>query len=141
MKMATVLATKGPGVFTTTAAALVTDAVRQLAANNIGALIVLDAHGLPEGILSERDLVRALAEGGALGGVVGDLMTSPITVGGPNDDVESVLRTMTARHFRHLPIVEDGRLAGMVTIADLVHAQLNEALGAVHTLETQIMGS
>jgi CBS domain-containing protein len=72
---------------------------------------------------------------------VGDLMTSPIVTGRPDDDADSVLRTMTAERFRHLPVVDGGQLVGMVTIGDLVKAELTEFRGAVETLETQLMES
>ena len=140
MKLEPVLAAKSSRVFTTTAATSIRDAVRILAENNIGALIVIDGSGLPVGILSERDIIQALARGdAALDATVGDLMTSPVTVAAPVEDAQSVLRTMTSHHFRHVPVVEDGRLVGMVTIADLVKAQLNDALGAIDRLETRLL--
>ena len=61
------------------------------------------------------------------------------TVAAPSDDLEAVLHTMTSRRFRHIPVVESGGLVGMLTIGDMVKAQLNEYRGAVETLETQLM--
>src|SRR4029078_13052514 len=140
MKLEPVFAAKGSRVFTTTAATPIRDAIGVLAANNIGALIVVDGGELPVGILSERDIIRALARGGAaLEATVGDLMSSPVTVAAPAEDADSVLRTMTGHHFRHVPVVEDGRLVGMVTIADLVKARLNDALGAIDRLENRLL--
>jgi CBS domain-containing protein len=72
---------------------------------------------------------------------VADLMTSPVTSGTSNDDVDSVLRTMTTKRFRHLPVVDENELVGMVTIGDLVKAELTEFRGAVATLETRLMNS
>lgn len=142
MKIESILATKGQQVFTIAPAAPLVDAVRELADNNIGALIVVDEGGQPIGILSERDLVRALArDPAALQGSVADLMATDIVTGSTGDDANAVLRTMTNRRFRHLPIVQDGALIGMITLGDLVKAQLAEMQGTVETLETQLMES
>ncbi len=142
MKLSAVLAAKGNRVFTIEPAESITSAVALLAEHNIGALIVTAPGGLPTGILSERDIIRRLAKGaGVLTETVADLMTSPVTIGTSNDDLDSVLRTMTTSRFRHLPVVDDGELVGMVTIGDLVKAQLTEFRGAVATLETRLMNS
>jgi CBS domain-containing protein len=142
MKLETVLATKGSRVFTASPATTIRQAMTELAANNIGALIVLGEDGQPVGILSERDLIRELSkDDGVLGGVVADYMTSPIVTGLVSDDAEAVLRTMTVKRFRHLPVVEDGKLVGMVTLGDLVKAQLAAAKGTVETLEVQLLQS
>lgn len=140
MKIDTVLATKGPSVFTVDPSAVIRNAAVILAENNIGALIVLDGGGAPVGILSERDIVRELPrQPGLLDKSVAELMTTGILTGSPQDDVQALLRTMTERHFRHLPIVESGKLIGMVTLGDLVRAQLNELEGEVETLTIQLM--
>jgi CBS domain-containing protein len=140
MKLAAVLAAKGSRVFTIEPAAEISVAIARLADNNIGALIVVDDAGAPVGILSERDIIRAFARGGeVLGANVADLMTSPVISGTSNDDLDGVLRTMTARRFRHLPVVDGGVLVGMVTIGDLVKAQLSAFRGAVETLESRLL--
>ena len=140
MKLAAVLAAKGPRVFTIGPEATIDEAIGTLALNNIGALIVVDSIGTPSGILSERDVIRRLSTSGAVLDLqVADLMTSPVISGTSNDDLDAVLRTMTERRFRHLPVVDDGELVGMVTIGDLVKAQLTEFRGAVATLETRLM--
>ena len=143
MKLRDVLASKGTRVFTIARTASIQEAIGELAAANIGALIVVDdAGGGPVGILSERDVIRRMAAATEVrSALVGDLMSSPIVTGTPEDDADSVLHTMTARRFRHLPVVEDGELVGMVTIGDLVKAQLTEFRGAVETLETRLMDS
>lgn len=142
MKLAAVLAVKGTRVFTIGADASVREAVATLAKNNIGALVVMPTSGAPVGIISERDIIRRLAANEAvLDAKVSDLMSSPVLCGTSDDDLESVLRTMTTRRFRHLPVVDDGELVGMVTIGDLVNAQLNAFRGAVATLETRLMDS
>ncbi len=140
MKLESVLAAKGPGVITTGAATSIGEAIALLSRHNIGALVVVDAAGGPAGILSERDIIRHMAASARPGeAVVGDWMTQPVTVATPADDVDSVLRTMTARRFRHVPVVDGSRLVGIVTIGDLVKAERNEYMGAIETLETQLM--
>ena len=142
MKLSAILAAKGTKVFTIEPSASIQEAIRELAGANIGALIVLDANGAPMGILSERDIIRQMAAATEVRSAkVGDLMSSPIVTGRPDDDADSVLRTMTINRFRHLPVVEGGQLVGMVTIGDLVKAELTEFRGAVETLETQLMES
>ena len=140
MKIESVIAAKGPAVFTVGPAELVRNAVEILAKNNIGALIVVDNKRMPVGILSERDIVRELPRrAGLLDLPVSELMTTGMLTATLDDDVAAVLNTMTARHFRHLPVVEDGQLLGMVTLADLVRAQLDHLEGAVETLTIQLM--
>jgi CBS domain-containing protein len=140
MKLAAVLAAKGSRVFTIRPEATVREAVAELATNNIGALIICEEPGAPVGILSERDVIRRMnIDDSVLDAPISELMTSPVILGTSNDDLDSVLRTMTDRRFRHLPVVDDGELVGMVTIGDLVKAQLAEFRGAVATLETRLM--
>ncbi len=142
MKLESVLASKGTRVFTAKPSTTIRQAIVELATNNIGALIVVDDAERPVGIISERDLIRELSKDkGALDGVVSEYMTSPIVTGAAGDDAEAVLRTMTLHRFRHLPVVDEGKLVGMVTLGDLVKAQLADAKGTVETLEVQLMES
>lgn len=142
MKVSAVLASKGNRTFTIEPGALVEAAVATLAANNIGAVIVVAGGGLPTGMLSERDIIRKLAsDPSTLERTVAEVMTFPVICGAPGDDLESVLRTMTAERFRHLPVVEGGEIVGMVTIGDLVKAQLAELRGVAANLETQLLES
>ena len=139
MKMESVLATKGPRVFTVGPQQTVGEAVKVLVDNNIGAVMVV-AGGALQGILSERDIIRESSRRpDLLSRAVSEVMTTNVTCGSPGDDVQAVLGTMTAGHFRHLPVLEDGRLIGIVSIGDLVKAQLEHYQGAVETLETQLM--
>ena len=117
-------------------------AVARLVEYNIGALVVVDASGNPEGIVSERDIIRRLDAGDEIHGLtVASVMTRDVVYGSPQDDVEAVLATMTARHFRHLPIQENGVLIGIISIGDVVKAQLNAYAGHIETLQTQLMSS
>lgn len=142
MKLENVLATKGMQTFTITPGESVAEAVRILAEQNVGALVVLDERERVVGILSERDITRSLARSrDTLDLLVRDLMSTSITTGSSSDDADAVLQTMTNRRFRHLPVVQDNRLVGVVTIGDLVKARLAEAEGTLETLETQILNS
>lgn len=142
MKLETVLAAKGQAVHIITPGASVRDAVARLAEHNVGALVVVGDSGLPVGILSERDIVRRLATNTAtLDLTVGDLMSTTVTTGTLADEVESVFHTMTQRRIRHLPVVEGGRLIGMVSMGDLVKAVLTDYQGTVANLETQLLNS
>lgn len=137
MKISTLLATKGDKLVTALAGQTLAEAAGLLVSHKIGALIVVDEAGRLSGILSERDLVRAAAaHGGALTGTVADAMTRAVVTGTPQDDVHSVLQTMTERRFRHLPILDRGQLAGIISIGDLVKAQLDEYEGEIQSLQT-----
>lgn len=139
MKISTILATKGGKVITIRAGQTLREAARLLVQHRIGALIVVDEAGQVIGILSERDLVReAAAQDGHLTRNVGDIMTQPVRTGSPQDDVRSVLQTMTNNRFRHLPILDHGKLAGMVSIGDVVKAQLDEYEGAIDSLQDSV---
>ncbi|MBW8637220.1 CBS domain-containing protein [Hoeflea sp. WL0058] len=102
------------------------DAVQLLRDKGIGALIVTETDGALLGILSERDIVRKLADapGRTLPHRVDEVMTKNVEVCSPTDDLVSVLRRMTDGRFRHMPVVEEGRLIGMVTIGDVVNYRL-----------------
>ncbi len=139
MKIDAVLATKGGNVFTAQPEQSIKDAVAVLSKHNIGALVVVDGSNHVIGILSERDVVRQAAhDDQVLSRKVRQLMTDKVITGSPHDDLETVLRTMTQRHFRHLPIVEGGKLVGIVALADLVKARLDHYIGEVENLQTQL---
>ena len=139
MKISAILATKGMNVITVRSEQSLREAVALLSMHNIGALVVVDEHGKAAGILSERDIVRSTARNEDIfSATIGDLMTKNVVTGSAQDDVNAVLQTMTDRHFRHLPIIEEGKLVGIVSIGDLVKAQLNEYKGEIDTLQTRI---
>lgn len=140
MKLMRILATKTGDVITVHPEQQIRDAVRLLAEHNIGALVVVDDAKKPVGIISERDIVRrAAANEGVLTERVRDIMTKRVIIGVPQDDLYSVINTMTEKRFRHLPIMDEGRLIGIISIGDIVKAQRDAYEGEIDTLETQIM--
>jgi CBS domain-containing protein len=141
MNIASILATKGGAVFTIRPEQSIRQALAVLAHHNVGALVVVDETNRPVGILSERDVVRAAARSEAVFGLtVGEIMTRDVVVGTPPDDLSSVGHIMTERRIRHLPVMDQGRLCGMVSIGDIVKAQRDRYAGEVDTLQTQLLG-
>lgn len=136
MNIASVLARKGDRVFTCLPAQSIRHALARLAEHNVGALVVVDERGRPVGIVSERDIVREAARDERLfTRAVGEIMTRDLVVGVPEDDLHVVGYTMTERRIRHVPVVAEGRLVGMVSIGDIVKAERDQYLGEVDTLQ------
>jgi CBS domain-containing protein len=128
MDVERILDTKGRKVVTTRPDTSVAEAVSRLRAEGIGAMVVLAGSGRLDGIISERDVVRGLARHGrtVLDLKVADLMTRAVTTCSPKDTVKAVMAVMTERRVRHLPVVEAGRLLGIVSIGDVVKNRLDE---------------
>jgi len=108
--------------------ARVSEAAAVLAAKRYGALVVSPDGQRIEGIISERDIVRALAReaGGCLTKPVRDLMTKTVETCSPTEKANSVLQRMTAGRFRHMPVTEDGKMVGLLSIGDVVKARMQE---------------
>jgi CBS domain-containing protein len=139
MNIASILARKGGKVVTCRPEHTIRQALALLAQHNIGALVVVGENAAPAGVLSERDIVREAAGDERLfGRTVGEIMTRDVVVGVPEDDLRAVRHTMTERRIRHVPVVVDGRLVGIVSIGDVVKAELDQYLGEVDTLQTQV---
>jgi len=128
MQIRDILASKGTAVATIASSARALDAVAELRNRGIGALVVSGDGRAVDGIVSERDVVHALADHGAQlpDTPVRELMTASVTTCTPLDDVNDVLRTMTTGRFRHVPVVEDGGLRALVSIGDLVKARIED---------------
>ena len=140
MNIASLLASKGNKVITIQPEQTVRQAVVLLVEHNIGAVVVVDPTRQPVGILSERDIVRAaLRNDRVFSEPVAVLMTRDVILGLPQDDLGSVGNTMTERRIRHLPVMEGGKLVGIVSIGDIVKAQRDQYLGEVETLQTQLL--
>ncbi|GEP09509.1 CBS domain-containing protein [Methylobacterium gnaphalii] len=126
MTVARILAEKGAAVTTVASQRTMDEAIHILAEKRIGAVIVSDADERVIGILSERDVMRALAESGAAAfdAPVSQYMTAKVTTCTRDTTIEEVMGMMTDGRFRHLPVVEDGRLIGVVSIGDVVKRRI-----------------
>ncbi len=134
------LATKGTNVITIRPEQTLKDAARLLAEYNIGALVVVNEARQPVGIISERDFIRAAARREDVFSLsVSQVMTRDLITGLPQDDLMSVANTMTEKRFRHLPIVDQGELVGIVSIGDIVKYQRDQYKGEIDTLQTQMI--
>jgi CBS domain-containing protein len=123
-----ILSQKGNQVLTIEPAATLATAVQMLAQRRIGALVVTGADHRIVGIISERDIVRVLGEKGTavLGAPVAEVMTRKVVTCGRNETIAEIMERMTGGKFRHVPVVEHGRLVGIVSIGDVVKARLSE---------------
>ena len=130
------------GVLTIDPSVSIADAVAELAARRIGALVVSGDGRHAQGILSERDIVRELGRDGAevLGRTVGELMTRDLKTCAPGDDAQAILQAMTDGRFRHMPVEEDGLLIGLISLGDVVKARLSEVSMEKDALEAMISG-
>lgn len=140
MHVSAILQAKGAQVHCIGPGAAVAEAVRMLRDLRIGALVVSDDGETVGGILSERDVVRGLADEGAafLERTVSEAMTADVTTCEPGDTGRGVLGYMTELRVRHVPVVEDGRLAGMISIGDVVKSRLDEIMQEAETLREYI---
>lgn len=127
MTVAAILAKKGRDVFTVPADLSISEVVQILTSRRIGAVVVVDSAARILGIVSERDVVRALARGGgALEGSVSSIMTAKVVTCTDRNTINEVMARMTEGRFRHLPVVEDGRLSGIISIGDVVKARIEQ---------------
>lgn len=140
MNIASLLATKSRPPITIRPEQSVREAVALLAEHNIGVLIVVSETGTTVGIISERDIVREAArDERVFGRALSEIMTRDVITGVPEDDLASIAHVMTEKRIRHVPILDKGKLIGIVSIGDVVKAQRDQYQGAVETLETQIL--
>ena len=138
-----ILKSKGDsGVVTVTPQTLVSEAAQILAERRIGGVVVSKNGETADGIMSERDIVRSLAVRGVscMTDRVSELMTRNPVCCSRQDTSDAVLARMTEGRFRHMPVVEDGKLVGIVTIGDVVKARLDELSMEKSALEGMIMG-
>jgi CBS domain-containing protein len=128
VRISSLLAVKGESVATITGDTTVFRAVAELRERRIGALVVSADGRHIEGIVSERDVVRGLNDrhGSLLDEPVRSIMTTAVFTCSPDDDTESLKAVMTERRFRHVPVVRDGVLCGIVSIGDIVKAHIDE---------------
>jgi CBS domain-containing protein len=139
MLVAEILKDKGDAVYSIRPDVRLGEACGELDRLKVGALIVCDADRAV-GVLSERDVVRAVAQGGAgaLDQPVSDFMTADIVFAAPSESVAILMGRMTDRRIRHLPVLREGRLAGVISIGDVVKCQIAEATHEAESLRTYI---
>lgn len=141
MNLKDVLAAKGRHrVITVSAKSSIAEAIRTMHAEKVGAVMVPDAEGCPVGIFTERDVVRLYADGDRDFDKlpVESRMTCSVMLGRLSMSADEALGLMTERRFRHLPVVEDGKLLGLVSIGDLVKVKLDEAAQETQALRAYI---
>jgi CBS domain-containing protein len=142
MTLKGILKEKPAAVISVTTETTISDVVDVLAEKRIGAVLVLDEAGEMRGILSERDIVRNLAkhESATLTLLAKDLMTPNPTTASPAATVADAMEIMTDGRFRHLPVVENGKLIGLVSIGDVVKARLSQQEHEVDSLRAYVSG-
>ena len=135
-----ILREKGRDVIVIAPEASLSEASRVMTRNRIGALVVQDKKGALAGIISERDIVRAVAEEGAaaLGRLVSARMTKDVATCEETDTIEEIMETMTRCRFRHMPVVESGRVTGIVSIGDVVKTRIAETIREAQALKEYI---
>jgi CBS domain-containing protein len=140
MLVSHILNEKGRDVLAIPLEATLFEAARVLTLNRIGALLVRDPKGSLKGIISERDIVRAIAEEGAsaLALTVNERMTKDVATCEENDTIAEIMETMTRCRFRHMPVVEAGRVAGIVSIGDVVKIRIAETMREAQALKDYI---
>ena len=139
MRIADVLRNKGAAVATITSDTTVAELLAGLSEHNIGAMIVMDSDGLV-GIVSERDVVRRLNERGAglLDLPVSEIMTTVVVTCSPADTIDDLTALMTENRVRHVPVIDQGRLSGIVSIGDVVKRRMEELKSEQEQLQTYI---
>ena len=140
MRIADLLRKKGSAVATVTPETTVTELLAGLAENNVGAMVVVAPDGSIAGIVSERDVVRRLNDHGPalLQGPVSEIMTKLVASCGPDDSVEGLSVLMTERRIRHVPVLANGRLAGIVSIGDVVKNRMEQLEQSQEQLQAYI---
>jgi len=143
MNVDAILKVKGDAVVTIRPTATLGDAVTLLCQKRIGALVVSANGTEPQGILSERDIVHALGRDGAalLERRVEDLMTKTVVTCSPQDLVADLMALMTERRIRHIPVLRNGKLAGLVSIGDVVKNRLDEIEHETTSLKAYVAGA
>lgn len=136
-----VLNVKGQDIYTIAPQAMLIDALKLMADKNVGALLVMEKNTVA-GIISERDYARKVILKGesSLTTAVKDVMTSVVVSVRPEQSIDECMTLMTSKHVRHLPVIDDEKLVGMISIGDVVKAIINEHEYTIKQLENYITG-
>jgi CBS domain-containing protein len=142
MYVENILKQKGSEVYTVSPETTITELAHELVEHRIGAAVVVDGDGAVVGVISERDIVYCIAErgGGCLKRKVADLMTAKVITCAPETSIDKVMSQMTERRIRHLPVIDDGRLAGIVSIGDVVKDRIASAEREISLLRSYVSG-
>ena len=143
MHVEQILNTKGSDVITPHANETVAQAAIRMEANSIGGLVIVDGDDTPIGILSEREIAHGINEYGRHlpGTPISLLMGGHVVTCGPGDLIADIMATMTERRIRHLPVIYNGKLAGLVPIGDMIAVRLNEIESEASALRSYIAGA
>ena len=128
LTVAAILADKGDDIYTAPPHTTVKEIVSELTRLRVGALVVVDSTNEPIGIVSERDIIHGadIKGSGVFESLVEDIMTPNPKTCSPNDKIEAVAKRMTEGHFRHMPVIEDGKLCGLISIRDVARHRMLE---------------
>jgi CBS domain-containing protein len=143
MKVSDLLRVKGFAVKTVSADKTVRQVLKNIVENKVGCLVVTDNENRPIGIVTERDIIRLINSHEYIQWQdkrVHELMTKDILIGFPDDDVEYIMALMTENRFRHVPIISEGKLAGLVSIGDIVKSLLKDIKAENRHLADYISG-
>ncbi len=142
MKVSDILRNKGTDVLTISHKQTLRDALNLMTNNKVGSLVVIDSGSSPIGIVTERDVLRVVDKKSSSwhSEIVNDVMTENIIISLPDDDIEHVMSLMTKNRFRHMPIVEKGKLAGLISIGDIVKSQMKNIKAENRYLSDYITG-
>lgn len=135
-----ILKEKGAQIYSVAESATLKECAELLETRRVGAMVVLNEGGGLIGVVSERDLVRNIARIGAaaLNCTVGEVMTRKVETARPRDTIESAMERMTDRRIRHLPVLEGGRMVGLVSIGDLVKWRIADATAELNAIRSYI---
>jgi CBS domain-containing protein len=143
MQVSHILKAKGTAVHSVPPETTIGEVVHALSRRRVGAVLVLASDGRIAGIISERDIIHGLADHGArlLDLKVADIMTKAVVSCTPEHTVDEIMREMTNRRIRHLPVLKDGKLAGIISIGDVVKSRLEELSAESDMLRNYIVGA
>jgi len=136
------LESKGSKVITAAEDSTVHQAVATMVENKVGSALVIDDEGNPVGIVTERDILRQVADNYSLikEMVIRDVMSKDLIIATPDEDVNAVCQIMTDKRLRHIPVIDKGELIGIISIGDVVKASLKDSQFEIHYMRDYIMG-